>query len=492
MAVFNGVSIAVFFCTLLVFSRFYARFQDSKAQAQIENDILTDLRARDVNHLIDAIPRCVATCIFPGNLDRGCAHSDYKCICENLRAIDEPPPVVEENSHASKGRGGLLSLLLPAVHKEEDNSFRVCVDECSLQEQIYAPAVVIKLCYNMGVPFKPNSSESLAPFAKRFVAVSSGVSAIIQSTTSLAPSSTSDPASLATTTNSMPTSAESGVMSATNNSSNSGLSLGAKIGIAVAIPVVLILLAIAAFWYFRRRHHKNSPSATAEETHEVDGGQIPVEVGGEPISELDSNTNITNIMPRPYSFEHNQSTTEDSKTAFGSDIISGLPSPMTSPTTASFARRTLSPISPSPFPPPWETDQSEVAYHLLQRPLGSPSLPSPTSPDTKTQSPQIQSPQTQTPKTQSPKTPSPKTPSPKTPSSQIQIPPPSAQIIRPQNLPAAMSASRSEDAELLRLEAEIAQVREKKERLRYLAELEAREEELLRNIEERRDRKSVV
>jgi hypothetical protein len=353
-----------------------------------------------------------------------------------------------------------------------------------------APAVVIKLCYNMGVPFKPNSSEGLAPFAKRFVALASGVSASIQSTTSLAASPTSvDPASLTTTTNSMPTSAESGVMPATNSSSNSGLSLGAKIGLGVAIPLVLILLAIAAFWYFRRRHHKSSSSVTADETHEVDGGQIPVEAGGQPISEMDSNTNITNSMPRPYSFEY-QNPPSDSKTAFGSDIISGLSSPITSPTTASFARRTLSPTSPSPFPPPWETDQSEVAYHLLQRPLDSPSLPSP-----KTEIPQIQSPKTQSSKTRSSKTPSSKTPSsktpssktpsPKTPSPQIQIPPPSAQITRPQNLP-AMSVSRSDDAELLRLEAEIAQVREKKERLRYLSELEAREEELLRNINERR------
>jgi hypothetical protein len=343
-----------------------------------------------------------------------------------------------------------------------------------------APAVVIKLCYNMGVPFKPNSSEGLVPMAKRFVALSSGVSATIQSTTSLAPSSTSvDTASLATTTiNSMPTSAESGVMSATNSSSNSGLSLGAKIGVGVAIPLVVILLAIAVFWYFRRRYHKNSPSVMADETHEIDGGQMPVEAGGEPISEMDSNTKY---MPRPYSFEYDNqpsSPPSDSKTAFGSDIISGLSSPVTSPTTASIARRTLSPTSPSPFPPPWETDQSEVAYHLLQRPLGSPSLPSPT-----TQAPQIQSQKTQSPKTQSEKTQSEKTQSEKTPSPQI--PPPSAQITRPQNLP-AMSVSRSDDAELLRLEAEIAQVREKKERLRYLSELEAREEELLRNIAERR------
>jgi hypothetical protein len=253
---------------------------------------------------------------------------------------------------------------------------------------------------------------------------------------------------------------------------------------------------------------------TRDEPEEV---QMPVEAGGEPILEMDSNTET---MPRPYSFEfENRSSSPqlDSKTGFGS-VISGLSSPMTSPTTASIARRTLSPTSPSPFPPPWETDQSEVAYHLLQKPLGSPSLQSP-----KTQDPQIQSPKTQSPKTQSPKTQSSKTQSPKTQSSKTQsprtqsprtqsprtqsprtqsprtqsprtqspktqspqIPPPSAQITRPQNLP-AMSVSRSDDAEILRLEAEVAQVREKKERLRYLSELEAREEELLRNIAERR------
>jgi hypothetical protein len=64
MAGFNGISIAVFFCALLVLSRFYTRSQDTKAQA--ENDVLTDLRARDVNHLVDAIPRCVVR--FPSFL----------------------------------------------------------------------------------------------------------------------------------------------------------------------------------------------------------------------------------------------------------------------------------------------------------------------------------------------------------------------------------------------------------------------------------------
>lgn len=48
----------ILFSILLIFSGFYS--QDQKARAiQIENEVQTDLRARDVNHLVDAIPKCV-------------------------------------------------------------------------------------------------------------------------------------------------------------------------------------------------------------------------------------------------------------------------------------------------------------------------------------------------------------------------------------------------------------------------------------------------
>jgi hypothetical protein len=48
----------IVFSILLIFSGFYA--QDQKARAiQVENEVQTDLRARDVNYLIDAIPKCV-------------------------------------------------------------------------------------------------------------------------------------------------------------------------------------------------------------------------------------------------------------------------------------------------------------------------------------------------------------------------------------------------------------------------------------------------
>jgi hypothetical protein len=48
----------ILFSILLIFSGFYA--QDQKARTiQVEDEVQTDLRARDVNHLIDAIPKCV-------------------------------------------------------------------------------------------------------------------------------------------------------------------------------------------------------------------------------------------------------------------------------------------------------------------------------------------------------------------------------------------------------------------------------------------------
>jgi hypothetical protein len=48
----------ILFSILLIFSGFYAQIQKASA-IQVENDVRSDLRARDVNHLIDAIPKCV-------------------------------------------------------------------------------------------------------------------------------------------------------------------------------------------------------------------------------------------------------------------------------------------------------------------------------------------------------------------------------------------------------------------------------------------------
>lgn len=69
-----------------------------------------------------------ANCIFPHILDRGCAHSDYRCVCENMPALDDVEPMLED-----------LYVLTGSdnpEHERESGSFRDCVEECSLLEQL--------------------------------------------------------------------------------------------------------------------------------------------------------------------------------------------------------------------------------------------------------------------------------------------------------------------------------------------------------------------
>ena len=53
----------IFFSTFLILFGIYTVY--SRWQAiKVEKDALTDLRARDVNHLIDKVPKCIVC--FPG------------------------------------------------------------------------------------------------------------------------------------------------------------------------------------------------------------------------------------------------------------------------------------------------------------------------------------------------------------------------------------------------------------------------------------------
>ena len=179
--------------------------------------------------------------------------------------------------------------------------------------------------------------------------------------------------------------------------------------------------------------------------------RMPVEAGGVPIAEMGD----TIAAAKPAAFElHNEPSDPRLNSNIGiGGIEGGRPDSLTS-ASAAVVRK---PVSPTPnrvttnssaFPPPWEGDGLTMAYHISQMPPDGPSQQ--TSPP---QNPQISQ--------------------------------PSAQNTVQQH-PAEMGAAGGGDAELLRLEREIAKVREKKERLRHLSELEAKEEELLRSIEERR------
>lgn len=71
------------------------------------------------------------------------------------------------------------------------------------------------------------------------------------------PATTSSKSSSAATTIAAPTSTSSDPSS---SESNSGLSLGGKIGLGLGIPVALIILAILAFLFFRRRRDAATPT----------------------------------------------------------------------------------------------------------------------------------------------------------------------------------------------------------------------------------------
>lgn len=51
-----------------------------------------DLEINDAAHLIDSVPRCLTDCIFPLALSQNCGHMDYSCTCAILRFLPPPPP----------------------------------------------------------------------------------------------------------------------------------------------------------------------------------------------------------------------------------------------------------------------------------------------------------------------------------------------------------------------------------------------------------------
>lgn len=259
----------------------------------------------------------------------------------------------------------------------------------------------------------------------------------------------------------------------TDNNSTGGLSSGAKIGIGVAIPLVVILLILGAFFFFRHRRRRVKPTAETGETPEKTAGgipelmttavdikkpdqvqynppqqgRLPVDAGGIPINELHYDT--ARQMPEGWNtFElHGQAAPTprydssapryevSASPAYSNSPIARKSIPATSvPTTTS---------TPSTFPPPWSGGDGAESW------ANNP-VPQPT--------------------------------------------PPPQELITPVERPSELSAPQaatspevSEDADLIALELEMEQVRQKKERLQHLQELEAREAELSKRIAEKKN-----
>jgi hypothetical protein len=230
-----------------------------------------------------------------------------------------------------------------------------------------------------------------------------------------------------------------------NNPSSGGLSSGAKIGIGVAIPLVAIILGLACLWYFRRRRRNQSPVSGEQQAEKYDGG-LP-----EPISTIDE---LPKALPPSYQLrvgefgrvpvEAGGTPIHEMNQGFGEGGRGGnRVHEHNDGTTGGGQRHELGAVesqrnessSPQPsthtssFPPPWDSNE------------GYSCTPS-----------QSYSPQVGT-----------------------------AEIGTEQR-----SANVDEDVELRQMEEEMAQVRQRRERLQSMQELEAREEALKKAIEERR------
>ena len=237
-----------------------------------------------------------------------------------------------------------------------------------------------------------------------------------------------------------------------NNSSSGSISSGAKIGIGVAVPLVTIIFGLACLWYFRRRRRNQSPVSGEQQAEKNDGGlpepistidelpkalppsyqsrvgefgRVPVEAGGTPIHEMNQGFSEGGRGGNQVE-ERNDGTT-------GGGQRHELGAVASQRNESSSAVVGQSPPQPSThtssFPPPWDSNKG-YCY-----------TPS------RSYSPQVGT----------------------------------AEIGTEQR-----STNVDEDVELRQMEEEMARVRQRRERLQSMQELEAREEALKKAIEERR------
>jgi hypothetical protein len=386
----------------------------------------------------------------------------------------------EENSSTNELNGTNGTVLPDSLKQPYISQFAICVEEsCSHQEQLQAPGHILAFCHAFAVPV--NFPEVMIPFYKRQAAGSSFSGSFFSGgglSTFAPPSSFSSaaitPATSARTTSteittttsnkqnetrvSSPTSASTG-----NNTSSGEISSGAKIGIGVAIPLIVVLISIGVFWYFRQRGKKRVTSELLGQNE--DGSRLPEPTSE--ISELKGSGGTKYPMGRQAVEASSVSINEMGDTTSEARLkvyelpnrTMGVASPPSSP--APLSKKPVSPRTTpvavvsgesvskaSTFPAPWDHAGGDDMTPSNPRLVSREAEPVPKfqkSPGTGGSASPLYSSQA-----------------------------------------VASSAAGIGDDELQKLEKEMAQVKQRKERLQEVQELERKEEELQRTIEEKR------
>jgi hypothetical protein len=242
--------------------------------------------------------------------------------------------------------------------------------------------------------------------------------------------------------------------------STGGLSPGTKAGIGVGVAVVVVLLAVGFIWFVivhRRRSRSAACLEVQREKHDsglpehisamdeigfdyTPGGRyyrspvgtVPQEVEGTQVHKARNVLPaVSNIVGERHELQESNPATQRSELGTEAKIPVSKSSELG--VQSNIQRKAVSP-SPAPFPPPWATSPQQGNHHLQEHS-------------------RIEQPQEETRKTIA-----------------------TEMVVEPDE----------HDPELRRLEDEMTKVKVERERLQRLQDLEIREEELKRNIEERR------
>ncbi|KAE8453332.1 hypothetical protein EG329_011400 [Mollisiaceae sp. DMI_Dod_QoI] len=431
------------------------------------------------------IPKCVLNCVYPLVLQHGCSHLDHICFCSEIGSVLydlevqsclEECPFLGGRSYA---RGSITEFCeadsawvkFPPYILEINDLYRRQASGFTSSEiisQSVPPATIyLTTTTTSTLPWGSPASTYTQTSGTTVLVVDAVTDTVVLTTfltTTIIPSGQNpftstftDPNSAAiteiigvTTTSTAETTSTSSSTAptsiATGGSSSKGLSTGSKIGIGIAIPLFVILLALAIVWYIRRR--KKNGLVSSIEPEQNDGGlpepttniqelaetekitpnvRTQLEADGSPVHELDSshrpsrhelssNTAIirTELHDSPSDVSHELSTSpvQQHKAVSASSPLATSPKAVPSQPIASEEQ------SASSFPQPWENPVDSEFGQSQQTGLDE----------------------------------------------------------------------ESEAAELARLEEEVARVRQKRERLQELQALETREEELERSIQEKKNR----